>query len=168
MEKRLKNGSFGDVPSTYYNMVTQGVPLDASTFHFLILACSRLLAFQQGTEIQGRILKIGLGDNVSLINNLMGLYSKCGKLDEVRKLFEILPQRDVISWNTMISCNVHNGMLYEALNLFQEMQADEEVEPDEITMLSLVSACTKLRIWKWGRSCTSILRKMNWRLVGIC
>ncbi|CAL2234573.1 unnamed protein product [Prunus armeniaca] len=150
MENRLKNGSFGDVLSTYYNMVTQGVPLDASTFHFLIHACSRLLAVQQGTEIQGRILKMGLGDNMSLINSLMGLYSKCGKLDEVRKLFEILPQRDVISWNTMISCNVHKGMLYEALNLFQEMQADEEVEPDEITMLSLVSACTKLRDLEMG------------------
>ncbi|VVA15005.1 PREDICTED: pentatricopeptide [Prunus dulcis] len=150
MENRLKNGSFGDVLSTYCNMVTQGVPLDASTFHFLIHACSRLLAVQQGTEIQGRILKIGLGDNMSLINNLMGLYSKCGKLDEVRKMFEILPQRDVISWNTMISCNVHKGMLYEALNLFLEMQANEEVEPDEITMLSLVSACTKLRDLKMG------------------
>lgn len=143
IEKHLKGGSFGQVFSIYNHMVTQGVPLDISTFHFLIHACSRNLAFQPGTEVHSRVLKYGFGRNKSLNNNLMGLYSKCGKLDEVRLLFGKLPKRDVISWNTMISCYVQMGMLGEALNLFREMKLDG-VMPDEITMISLVSACSKL------------------------
>ncbi|KAM1022650.1 hypothetical protein ACFX2I_043538 [Malus domestica] len=149
MENKLRNGAFRDVLVTYCYMVSEGVPLDASTFHFLIHAYSRLLAFRHGTEIHGRILKNGLGDNRSLVKNLMGLYSKCGKLDEVRQLFEVFPERDVVSWNTMISCNVRMGMCYEALSLFQEMQADG-VKPDGITMLSLVLACAKLRDLETG------------------
>lgn len=129
---------------TYYHMVTQGVLFDLSTFHFLIRACSRSFSFQQGSEVHGRILKCGLGGNRSLNNNLMGLYSKCGKLEEVCKLFEKLPCRDVISWNTMISCYVSVGMYREALNLFDEMMIDGVI-PDEITMVSLVSACAKSR-----------------------
>lgn len=78
IESQLKNGSSGEVFSTYCHMVTRGVLLDASTFHFLIHACSNASTFRQGSEVHGRILKSGFGVNRSLNNNLMGLYSKVG------------------------------------------------------------------------------------------
>jgi len=130
-------------------MVTHWVPLDVSTFHFLIHACSSVSAIRQGSEVHGRILKSGFGVNRSLNNNLMGLYSKGGRLKEVHQLFEKFLDRDVISWNTMISCYVRQGMPCEALGLFREMKVNG-VKPDEITMVSLVSACTKLRDLKMG------------------
>lgn len=149
IENYLKDGLFERVFLTYSYMVTQGVPLDISTFHFLIHAFCKNLAFQRGTELHGRILKSGMGRNKSLNNNLMGLYSKCGKLDEVRRVFEKMPHRDVISWNTMISCYVQMRMPGKALNLFREMQIDGVVA-DEITMISLLSACSKLRHLEMG------------------
>lgn len=165
IENRLKDDSFGQVFSTYYHMVSQGVPLDISTFHFLIHACSRNLALQPGTEVHGRVLKYGFGRNKSLNNNLMALYSKCGKLDEVHHLFEKLPKRDVISWNTMISCYVQMGMLGEALNLFREMKLDG-VKPDEITMISLVSACSKLRDLEMGENLHLYIEKNELEIGG--
>ncbi|KAA8521760.1 hypothetical protein F0562_012433 [Nyssa sinensis] len=151
MENQLQEGSVKDVFLTYHQMVTEGVPLDVSTFHFLIHACCRTLSIGQGNEIHGRILKSGLGISRSLKNNLMGLYSKAGRLEEVRKLFEKYPDRDVISWNTMISCYVRMGLLQEALDLFRKMMVDGVV-PDDITMVSLISACTKLRDLQMGEN----------------
>ncbi|KAL5558304.1 hypothetical protein UlMin_034515 [Ulmus minor] len=149
LENRLKDGSLEEVFSIYYQMVTHGVPLDISTFHFLIHACSRNLTFQRGLEVHGRVIKSGLGRNKSLNNNLMAFYSKCRKFDAVRQVFDKLPNRDVISWNTMISCYVQMGMPGEALNLFREMGVDG-VAPDEITMVSLLSACSKMRDLEMG------------------
>ncbi|KAJ7958700.1 Pentatricopeptide repeat-containing protein [Quillaja saponaria] len=150
IENKLKDGSLGEVFVIYYHMMKQGVPLDISTFHFLIQACSRISNPQLGIELHCRILKSDFGANRSLKNNLMGLYSKYGRLEEVCKLFEEMPSRNVVSWNTMISCYVHLGMPQMALNLFEVMQI-EKAEPDTITMISLVSACSKLRDLKMGK-----------------
>ncbi|KAG7965787.1 hypothetical protein I3843_08G017600 [Carya illinoinensis] len=149
IESRIKNGSPREVFSTYHHMVTRGVPLDISTFRFLLHACSGVSAFREGKEVHGRILKYGLGFNKSLTNILMGLYMKGGELKYVHQLFESLPERDVVSWNTIISCYIRQGMPREALSLFWRMKVGG-VKPDEITMVSLVSACTKLRELKMG------------------
>lgn len=165
IENYLKDGFFEQVFLTYSHMVTQGVPLDISTFHFLIHACCRNLAFQRGTEVHGRVLKSGMGRNKSLNNNLMNLYSKFGKLDEVRQVFEKMPHRDVISWNIMISCYVQMGMPGKALNLFREMQVDGVVA-DEITMISLLSACSKLRDFETGEKLHLYIEKKDLEIGG--
>lgn len=125
-------------------MVTRGVMLDITTFHFLVHACSKDFDIKQASEVHARILKSGFGSSRSLKNNLMGFYSKAGRLKDVKKLFDKYPERDVISWNTMISCYVREGLPRVALDLFAKMMIDG-VKPDEITMISLISACTKLR-----------------------
>ncbi|KAJ9168350.1 hypothetical protein P3X46_019888 [Hevea brasiliensis] len=165
IKNQLKEGFPEEVFMTYYHMVTQGVVLDLSTFHFLLHACSRNFALQQGSEVHGRILKSGFGANKSLNNNLMGMYSKYGKVEEVRQLFEKLPHKDVVSWNTMISCFVSVGMYREALHLFDEMMMGG-VKPDEITMLSLVSACTKLRDLEMGKKFHVYIEDNNLQIDG--
>ncbi|KAF2304505.1 hypothetical protein GH714_032824 [Hevea brasiliensis] len=127
--------------------------------------CLRNFALQQGSEVHGRILKSGFGANKSLNNNLMGMYSKYGKVEEVRQLFEKLPHKDVVSWNTMISCFVSVGMYREALHLFDEMMMGG-VKPDEITMLSLVSACTKLRDLEMGKKFHVYIEDNNLQIDG--
>ncbi|KDP34237.1 hypothetical protein JCGZ_07808 [Jatropha curcas] len=165
IENQLKEGYPKEVSKTYYQMVIQGVLLNLSTFHFLVHACSRNFALQQGIEVHGRILKSGLAVNKSLTNNLMGMYSRCGKLKEVCQLFEKMSQRDVISWNTMISCYVSLGLYMEALHLFDEMIIDG-VKPDEITMVSLVSACTKLRNIEMGKKFHVYIEDNNLQIDG--
>ncbi|CAK7353424.1 unnamed protein product [Dovyalis caffra] len=165
LENKLKEGCLREVFEGYYHMVTRGVLLDISTFHFLIHACCKIFNVKLGSEVHGRILKSGFGRNKSLNNNLMGLYSKCGKLNEVCQLFEKMTHKDVISWNTMISCCVLNGMYREALNLFDEMLVSG-VLPDEITMVSLVSACAKLRDLGVGKGLHLYIEENKLRIRG--
>ncbi|KAH7656396.1 TPR-like protein [Dioscorea alata] len=67
-------------------------------------------------------------------------YVKQGDMQNARELFDEVPQRDVVSWNAMIAGYVRCGSLKEAMKVFEEMhQAGER--PDEVTMLSLLSAC---------------------------
>ncbi|KAF8030903.1 hypothetical protein BT93_D0176 [Corymbia citriodora subsp. variegata] len=136
-----------------------------STFHFVISAASRVMAVEDVGEVHGRILKSGLGFSDSLRKNLMGVYAKAGRLREVCQLFGEFPERDVVAWNTMISCYVRMGMLRESLDLFGRMLADGVV-PNEVTMVSLVSACAKMRDLEMGEKMHSFIDENDLEIRG--
>ncbi|KAJ0987437.1 hypothetical protein J5N97_005793 [Dioscorea zingiberensis] len=68
-------------------------------------------------------------------------YVKQGDMESARELFDEVPQRDVVSWNAMITGYVRCGAHQEAMKVFVEMRQARE-RPDEVTMLSLLSACS--------------------------
>lgn len=59
------------------------------------------------------------------------------------ELFNLVPKRDVVTWNAMISGYVLKGEHRKALEMYEEMRNAGEC-PDEVTMLSLLSACANL------------------------
>lgn len=68
-------------------------------------------------------------------------YVKQGDMESGRKLFDEVPKKDVVTWNAMIAGYVLCGSHEQALEMFEEMRSVGE-RPDEVTMLSLLSACT--------------------------
>ncbi|KAI3784847.1 hypothetical protein L1987_43953 [Smallanthus sonchifolius] len=68
-------------------------------------------------------------------------YAKRGEMESARGLFDQVPKRDIVTWNTMIAGYVNCGLHTPALEMFEEMKSLGE-QPDEVTMLSLVTACT--------------------------
>ncbi|CBI16398.3 unnamed protein product, partial [Vitis vinifera] len=70
-------------------------------------------------------------------------YAQSGLLDMAWKLFDEMPDKDVVPWNAMIGGYVHANRGKEALALFNEMQA-MNINPDEVTMVSCLSACSQL------------------------
>ncbi|CAM0873850.1 unnamed protein product [Alopecurus aequalis] len=69
-------------------------------------------------------------------------YAKNGKIEIARSIFNGMPNKDVVSWSAMISVYANNQPS-EALNLFKDMQ-ECGVSPDEITILSVISACANI------------------------
>ncbi|EEF44802.1 pentatricopeptide repeat-containing protein, putative [Ricinus communis] len=68
------------------------------------------------------------------------------------KVFDEMIDRDLVSWSSVISCFNNNGLPQEALGLFQQMQINGNVNPDEVTMVSVVSAVSSLgdlELGKW-------------------
>ncbi|KAK9282678.1 hypothetical protein L1049_010898 [Liquidambar formosana] len=56
------------------------------------------------------------------INTSIGKVNKEAlRMDSVRKVFEIMPKRDLVSWNTVIAGNAQNGMYEEALMMVRDM-----------------------------------------------
>ncbi|WCJ25693.1 Pentatricopeptide repeat (PPR) superfamily protein [Euphorbia peplus] len=83
-------------------------------------------------------------------NVMITAYVKRGEMGSARRLFDEVPKRDVVTWNAMIAGYVSNGNNQLALEMFEEMRNVEEV-PDEVTMLSLLSACMELGDLDVGR-----------------
>ncbi|KAK8287360.1 hypothetical protein V6Z11_D07G052400 [Gossypium hirsutum] len=75
--------------------------------------------------------------DANLCNALMDTYVKCGDLDTATRLFNDIPhtERNITSWNVLISGYGMHGYGKEALNLFSQMQ-QTGIKPDHITFTS--------------------------------
>ncbi|XP_072977307.1 pentatricopeptide repeat-containing protein At5g15300 [Typha angustifolia] len=89
-------------------------------------------------------------------NVMITAYAKRGEMEKARELFDRVPERDVVSWNAMIAGYVECGSHSHALELFDQMRHFGE-QPDEITMLSLLSACADSGALDVGRRLHSLL-----------
>ncbi|KAJ4961336.1 hypothetical protein NE237_021246 [Protea cynaroides] len=85
------------------------------------------------------------------------LFKICGQLraadldiKTARRLFDEIPRTDLVSWNIIIDCYVHCGHYKEALELFLRMK-QSSIEPDEATLVVVLSACAELGALDYGR-----------------
>ncbi|XP_010259053.1 PREDICTED: pentatricopeptide repeat-containing protein At4g25270, chloroplastic [Nelumbo nucifera] len=108
-----------------------------------------------GVEIHGWVLRHGLGQNLSISNSLIGMYSEFGKSDRARRVFEQMLERDVVSWNSIISGHRKDP---RALIYFQRME-NYGVLPDGVTFVSLLSACAHLGLVEEGKQLFSKMKR---------
>ncbi|PKA63250.1 Pentatricopeptide repeat-containing protein [Apostasia shenzhenica] len=129
-----------------------GVRPNHHTFPALLGACSRLLALQAGRQIHAHSLKSGLEQALLVRNALVHLYSTCGPMPDARRLFDEMPDRDIITWNTMIAGYAKHGLSQEAIDLFRALQLTGMPRPDGITTSIVLSACAHagaLELGEW-------------------
>ncbi|PWA46750.1 pentatricopeptide repeat (PPR) superfamily protein [Artemisia annua] len=108
--------------------------------HKTLQKCAKERSPKQGMACHANIVHHGLSTNTLTSNMLINMYSKCGFLDYARKVFDEMPERTLVSWNTMIGSYTQNGNEREALNLFVMMQRDG-TEFSEFTLSGILCAC---------------------------
>ncbi|CAL9235419.1 unnamed protein product [Arabidopsis halleri] len=125
----------------YRRMKTAGIIPNDPTMASVLKACSSLATLELGKQVHGHTIKHGFGLEVPIGSALSTMYTKCGSLEDGNLVFRRTPNKDVVSWNAMISGLSHNGQGDEALELFEEMLA-EGTEPDDVTFVNIISACS--------------------------
>ncbi|KAK6233114.1 hypothetical protein SCA6_003187 [Theobroma cacao] len=81
-------------------------------------------------------------DNALLVwNSLLGMCSKCGTLTDLTKLFDEMPMKDTVSWNTMISGFLRNGEFDNGFRYFKQMRKSGFCSFDQATLTTILSAC---------------------------
>lgn len=81
--------------------------------------------------------------------NLVRAYADTGSIDDARKLFDEMPDKDLVSWNSMLSCYSRAGLHQDALMLHDRMQL-AGVGLDEYTAVGLLSSCAHLGALEFG------------------
>lgn len=112
-------------------------------------ACSRLKDLKLGAQIHGLISKSKYSLDVFMGSGLIDFYSKCGLVGCARRVFDGMEEKNVVSWNCLITCYEQNGPANEALEAFGRM-TEHGFKPDEVTLASVVSACATLAAFKEG------------------
>ncbi|KAM3705271.1 hypothetical protein ACJW31_03G067700 [Castanea mollissima] len=129
---------------TYNRMVRTGVRPDDHTFPFVLKACSDYTEVRKGMEVHGVVFKLGFDLDVYVGNTLLMFYGNCGSLSDARRVFDEMPERDAVSWNTIIGVLSVNGCYGEARDLFKEMNLESGFRPNLVTVVSMLPVCAGL------------------------
>nr|DAD47914.1 TPA_asm: hypothetical protein HUJ06_017851 [Nelumbo nucifera] len=152
--------------SLYLRMVTQGLAPDHFTFPFLLSACTKVAAFQEGFQAHASLIKMGLEHDIFIQNSLIHFYSECGEIDSARRVFDGMSQKNVVSWTSLICGYARRDNPREAVSLFFDM-VEAGVTPNSVTMVCVVSACAKLRDLGLGEAVCACIGKSGVRLNSI-
>ncbi|XP_028804629.1 putative pentatricopeptide repeat-containing protein At5g40405 [Neltuma alba] len=162
---------------------------DNYTFNFLVRSSAQLLVREVGLSVHGAVIKYGFENDPHVQSGLIFLYAElgclnscrgvfeaiaqpdlvsktamvkacaeCGDIDFARQLFDEMPERDTVAWNAMIAGYAQCGRSSEALDLFNLMQI-KGVKVDEVSMVSILSACTHLGALDQGRWAHAYIEK---------
>ncbi|KAF2311414.1 hypothetical protein GH714_022777 [Hevea brasiliensis] len=109
--------------------------LDPCVFPLLLKSCSAIHRPQLGTAVHSHAVKMGLLSNPFVACALVNMHGKCVSLFSARKLFDEIPQRNVVVWNAMISLYTHSNLVHDAWLLFESM----DVMPNASTFNAIIA-----------------------------
>ncbi|MBA0605140.1 hypothetical protein Godav_017748 [Gossypium davidsonii] len=110
----------------------------ASTVAKLLHCCSKVGALEEGKQIHGYVLKFALESDLLVSNSLINMYSRNNRLELARRVFGLMQDHNLSSWNSIISAYATHGYLNDAWNLLKEMESSD-VKHDIITWNCLLS-----------------------------
>nr|CAD1842087.1 unnamed protein product [Ananas comosus var. bracteatus] len=102
----------------------------------------RSCRFTLGMVLHCWVIHLGLEEHVVVQGSVLDMYAKCGCLDQALRVFESIPRRDTVIWNTMIAGFARAGCSLEALGLFRRLQW-EGGAVDSMSIPSILNACSR-------------------------
>ncbi|KAL3519760.1 hypothetical protein ACH5RR_017909 [Cinchona calisaya] len=124
----------------YRHMLARKISPTNYTYTSVIKASAKLKDLKAGKVVHCHVLANGFRSDEFVQAALVSFYAKIGELEIARKVFDEMPQRSIVAWNSMISGYEQNGFAEEAISLFYEMR-ELGVQFDSATLVSLLSAC---------------------------
>ncbi|KAF6154544.1 hypothetical protein GIB67_027817 [Kingdonia uniflora] len=123
--------------------------VDEMTMVIVISTCAKLGDLDLCRKIHEYIFDNFVKVDVYVGNALVDMYVKCGDVDFAFKLFQEMPEKNVVSWNSMILGLAQKGDFKETLSVFRRMQR-ENVKPDDVTLVGVLNSCANLGVLELG------------------
>ncbi|MCL7027924.1 hypothetical protein MKW94_023514 [Papaver nudicaule] len=147
----------------YFEMKGSGIEPNHFTYPFLLISCANLPSLSIGRMAHSCVLKLGLELDLHITHSMITMYSRCGDTCVARKVFDAISQRDMVSWNSMISGYSKMGCSREAVGLYKEMRM-AGYEPNEMTLVSLLGACGDLGDLSFGKLLEGLVEEKGFEL----
>lgn len=135
-----QNGKPAEAIDLFRQMGMEGAKYDSVSISSVLSACANLPALYYGKEIHGFMIRRDVISDIFCASALIDTYAKCGNLDFSRQIFDLMPNKNEVSWNSIIAAYGNHGCLKDSLTLFHEMLENGSL-PDHVTFLGLISAC---------------------------
>lgn len=147
----IHNEQLSKAMNLVWLMLQKGQRLDSFTFASVLSACASVATLERGMEVHACAVRSCLESDVVIGSALVDMYTKCGRIDYASRFFELMPVRNVYSWNSMISGYARHGYGHKALNLFKRMKLQGQ-SPDHVTFVGVLSACSHVGLVEQGYS----------------
>ncbi|XP_020093768.1 putative pentatricopeptide repeat-containing protein At1g64310 [Ananas comosus] len=136
----LQAGRHKESLTMFRYMSSSGTRPDHVLLASLLSACASVVALQHGKQIHGYALRKAIDSSITVSCALVDVYAKCGLPKFALKVFESMPKKNLVAYNTVLSCLGIHDFAYKAIELFEKMLG-EGIRPDKATFSALLCAC---------------------------
>ncbi|KAF4371171.1 hypothetical protein F8388_020898 [Cannabis sativa] len=151
MISALAQNGYGEEAIKLFNqMRSEGFEPCDYAFAGAVISCAVLGALENGRQLHAQVIQLGHDTSLSAGNALITMYARCGDFEAAELAFLTMPYVDSVSWNALIAALAQHGRGRQALELFEQM-LKEDIQPDRITFLTILSACSHAGLIKEGR-----------------
>ncbi|XP_062183618.1 pentatricopeptide repeat-containing protein At5g56310-like [Phragmites australis] len=134
----------------------EGIEPDGVALLSVLSACGDLGAVDLGEWVHRFVVRRRLCQEIPLMNAIIDLYVKCGCIEKALEVFDGMKQKSVVTWTTVIAGFALHGLGLEAVEMFRRMER-ENVAPNDVTFLAILSACSHVGLTDLGRWCFNIM-----------
>ncbi|KAF0897967.1 hypothetical protein E2562_001660 [Oryza meyeriana var. granulata] len=134
----------------FRRMQVEGIEPDGVALLSVLSACGDLGVVDLGEWVHRFVLRRRLCQEIRLMNAIIDMYVKCGSVKKAVEVFEGMEQKSIVTWTTMIAGFALHGLGLEAVGLFRRMEK-ENVSPNGVTFLAILSACSHVGLTDLGR-----------------
>ncbi|KAK6117430.1 hypothetical protein DH2020_048824 [Rehmannia glutinosa] len=123
--------------------------VDENSLSIVLSACDSVDNLKWGRGIHGLLVKLGFELDICISNTLLSMYFETGRHKDAEKLFHSMPQKDLVSWNSMMAGYVSGGKCLDALRVLRELLIMRNVTTF-VTFASALSACANAEFLSEG------------------
>ncbi|CAI9277637.1 unnamed protein product [Lactuca saligna] len=145
-----QNNMYNEAMLMIKDMSNANLKPDAFTLSNLLPVVAKHMDVWKGKEIHGYGVRHGFDQNEFITTGLSDMYANCNMVQDSYHLFSSLPKKDIVSWCSIISKHVQNGLFDEGLNLFRQMLTSN-IKPVPISISSITPACAHLTTLPLGQ-----------------
>ncbi|KAG0490406.1 hypothetical protein HPP92_007269 [Vanilla planifolia] len=139
----IQAAKYAKAISLFREMHKTGMTMDSYTAVSVLQACAELSLVKLGREVQGSLLRCRGSLELYEGNALVIMYAKNGFLPHAVQVFDLMNEKDNISWNSLLSAFVQNCFYWNAIELFCRM-LEMGYKPDPISLVVVASASARL------------------------
>lgn len=143
-------GQFDEALGVFRKMCLEGVEMSSFTVTGVLSAFTMTGDVENGKAVHGVVLKMGYGSSIVVSNALIDMYGKCKCVGEAFKIFKMMDERDIFSWNSIIFVHEQCGDHDNTLRLLGMMLRDD-IRPDLITLTTVLPSCTQMAALMHGK-----------------
>ncbi|KAI3695779.1 hypothetical protein L1987_78779 [Smallanthus sonchifolius] len=108
----------------------------------VVSACAGIAGLEMGRLVHALSVKACINGNVFVGSALVDMYAKCGNIQDCERMFNEMPERNLITWNALLGGYAHLGHADMALALFEEMKCGNLI-PNYVSFVSILAACSR-------------------------
>ena len=131
-----------EIMTLFHEFMLGGITPNHITFSVLFRQCGEVLAVDFGLQLYCLATKFGFCEEVSVMDSIIYMFSRCKYMEKAHKLFDTLCFKGVATWNELISGYCLNNRHMEALEIFLKLRG-LGVESNEYTFSGILEVCSK-------------------------
>ncbi|MCO5566929.1 hypothetical protein L7F22_020612 [Adiantum nelumboides] len=128
----------------YSRMLEEGMLPGEETFIRVISLCTDPTTIALGKYMHACYIHSPINFRVAVGNAFISMYSRCAGLKDACRVFDSIPERNIVTWTTIVGAYVAHGQAMVAIRLFDQTLG-EGLLFDKIMLISILNACASLR-----------------------